>query len=502
METDSVAVDDPRAGALGASLLLAAGLALCGLAIVVRIITVNVATFDVDEFAFALVGRDILDGKLPYSGVFDDKPPGLSYVFALAEWLGNRSLASVHAVGLICASIAGWLVYVTGRELRLTLAACVALAGLFGLEVLLLGGWASMSELVAAPLICAANLLILRRRPVGWRACGVLGLIFGVVGQMSYLALSGLALTALGLLGGVPIKQGIKREVAIGAGFGIATVLVWLPQILTGDWLPYMQDQLHFYRLYRSASQSFSQFFNGFLAPALDFCIPLVAVAVLEMRSRGRRMALPAAFWPLALQLAGILLAACASHRYYPHHLILALPASAALIALLLSAGPANRSWQATFILLTWGAAAGFLGIRDLPMRIGRPSIEQKASQLVDRLIGPGRRLFIFDETPAIYFLSRSKQVVRYIFPNNYLPTCDGVADMTSATEFIAEGLRAHPDLILDGSLCETDLDAGAIFRSAGYTPVGMVREGSREIAAYAPLGAKLIHSGDGTDVQ
>jgi hypothetical protein len=493
--TDGAIIDRPRAAALGTSLLLVAGLALCGLAIAARLLTINVSTFDADEYAFALVAREILEGRLPYSGVFDDKPAGLSYVVALAEWFGNRSLASVHALGLVCASVASLLVYAMGRELRLALTACVALAALFGMEVLVLGGWPTMSELVVAPLICAANLLILRRRPRGWTVCAVVGLIFGAVGQMSYLALPGLALTALGLLWPGSIRQAFLRAVAIGAGFALATALIWLPQILTGDWLPYMQDQLHFYRHYRVNSRPFSQVFNGFLAPALDIGIPLVAVAALKLRDDGLRTPLPAAFWPMALQFAGMVFAACASNRYYPHYLILALPALAALIALLLAASPPGRVWLATAILLIWGGAAGFLAVRDLPDRLAYVGIGQRASQLVDRLVGPGRRLFVFDETPAIYLLSRSETVGRYVFPNDYLATCgDGVAEMASESDYVAQSLRARPDLILSGSLCATDLDVDGMYRRAGYVLVGKVRDGSREIDAYAPAGTPPAH--------
>jgi hypothetical protein len=342
--------------------------------------------------------------------------------------------------------------------------------------------------LVAAPLICLANLVIVRRPAVGLGAYLLLGSLFGIVGQISYLALPGLVLTTLGLVVPATLAGFLRKAAAIGAGFWLATLLIWAPQIIAGTWLAYIQEQIYFYHHYRAQAQSFEQLVNGFLAPALYIGLPVLAVAIPNAVKRPRNLSLTS-FLPIALQLIGTLISACTSNRYYPHYLILCLPSLSALTAMSLSGVSTKRERIGNVVLLYFAGIAAFLSMRGLPDRISHPGLEKQAARLVDQLVGPGRRVFVFNESPAIYYLSNSDVVGPYIVPNLYLRTCSTTVEMPLTDGYLVQILRARPDLIISGSVCANELDADGLFKRWGYGLVGSVSEGGRRIDAYAPSG-------------
>jgi hypothetical protein len=56
---------------------------------------------DIDEVDFALIGRSVAEGHLPYVQLVDIKPP-LTYVaFAPAAWFGRLSLLPMHVLGIL-----------------------------------------------------------------------------------------------------------------------------------------------------------------------------------------------------------------------------------------------------------------------------------------------------------------------------------------------------------------------------------------------------------------
>jgi hypothetical protein len=136
---------------------LVIGAALVGVVFVARLALLNVAPHDADEFMFALGGRDLLQGHLPPNGVFDNKPVGLLYLFALAELIGGQTVAAIHGLGLVAAALTAGLLVVSIRRLGASEGIAPALAALLSVEIVCLGGWLTMSEVVAAPLIAGAT---------------------------------------------------------------------------------------------------------------------------------------------------------------------------------------------------------------------------------------------------------------------------------------------------------------------------------------------------------
>ena len=51
---------------------------------------------DRDEGAFALIGRGLLQGELPYRDLFDHKPPGVFAIYAFAVGLFPDTATGIH----------------------------------------------------------------------------------------------------------------------------------------------------------------------------------------------------------------------------------------------------------------------------------------------------------------------------------------------------------------------------------------------------------------------
>ena len=464
-----------------------AGVLLAG-ALGLRVATLNVTTFDADEYAFALVARDILLGKLPYSGIFDNKPVGLNYLFAAAEWIGGQSVTAIHALGLIASALAAWLIAKTARTLNVSLPGALALAALFLLETLWLGGWASMSEVVAAPLICLANYLLIRARKDSCSLYLGIGLIAGMTCQITYLAAPVFGLMVLGMLLTSREKLGARLFMGVLATLGLITaiMLVWLPQIISGDWLNYVTEQLAYHGHYRQPSPPGWLWRENFLGPLVLLGVPVAAIWAIQLQAGALRWP-SRTFWIIALQLIGAMIAATASNRLYTHYLILALPALAVLPAITAQSSPPHLQGRYAAVLLVCAGLSALLPLPSLLKHLHQNSVEAEAARITRQLTPVGSTILVFNGQHTTYFLAQRAAASRFVFPNHYLQSCDGAPPVKSAASVLEEGLSARPALLLIGSLCPAEIDAVSVALQHGYHPVRTVVQDGKTIKIYAP---------------
>lgn len=472
-------------------LAVSIGVGFIALALTCRAISIKVPVFDWDEYAFALVARDVLHGILPYRGVFDNKPVGLIYLFALAEWMGGQTVLALRAVGFIASAATGWILYQSCRQLKLAPALGVAIIALFLFLVFSKRGWASMSELVACPFLALANYLVVQG---GWRRRWFLlgfGAVFGVACQITYLAIPCLAFMAPGILllgEHKTVSATLYDAMLMAVGFGVLAALIWTPQLLSGEWPSFMAQQLHYHEHYRATSPSVMRWLLHFIMPLALLCLP--ALGALGLRAWVERAIPPvfsAPFWVIGLEVLGTSVAAAASNRMYPHYFILALPAIALLTAMMFARSAERTLRIGMVILLLVVAVLAVQQVEKLRAAIRTPSFEKEAALLVDRHSNADQAIFVFDETPAIYFLSQRKTVSRYVFPNHYIPAFGGTMQVTPSA-VLAQALARHPALLVVGFMAPVDLDADAIAREAGFHIISRMDVNGRRIVLYAPL--------------
>lgn len=140
-------------------------LLLAGFALLIRLPFFFPAVIDWDESTFILMGQDLLDGHLPYTNLWDNKPPLLFGAFAMMI-AAFDSIAGIRICGWLLVVGTGYLIFrlasrIAGRSAGLA----AALIGMFFMTVT--GGQALMSELLAMPAMMGGLLLLSRPGAVG-----------------------------------------------------------------------------------------------------------------------------------------------------------------------------------------------------------------------------------------------------------------------------------------------------------------------------------------------
>jgi hypothetical protein len=143
--------------------------ALCVFALLIRFPLFFVDVIDLDEGVFVLMGRSVAEGRLPYTEIWDNKPPLGFLFFAFVQLLIPNSLFFVRFAGTLVVAASAFLVFRISLRYASMLAAFLsATLTVVAISVLIPSGQSVMMEHVALlPLLCAFALAI-RGRDATW----------------------------------------------------------------------------------------------------------------------------------------------------------------------------------------------------------------------------------------------------------------------------------------------------------------------------------------------
>jgi hypothetical protein len=206
------------------------------LALVTRLPYFFVDVIDWDESTFILMGDSLLKGFLPYTHIWDNKPPAIFFLFAGIIGFGDDVLLT-RIVGAVLVVVTAAFVYALAKRIH------SHQAGVFGALVYVLGmsatasGQATTSELISTlPVMAALWILIARRHGLGWYV-----LIGGLLSLATLIRLN-LAFVVIAFAVLIPVyerERGIARclqaMVAYGVG-GIAVLFAFMaPYVVSGS---------------------------------------------------------------------------------------------------------------------------------------------------------------------------------------------------------------------------------------------------------------------------
>jgi hypothetical protein len=166
-----------------------------------------------DEGLYLLMARDFLQGHLPYTQTFDNKPPGIYVVYALS-WLllgaGPRSIYIAACISIWCGSVAMFFLVrgASGGRKDMGLVAAVA----FALFMCHSGTMGANTECFFVPIVVAAFALLWPQRPHDERTFRyaqivAAGLLLGLAVCIKYVAAFDL-FAALVVIGATyPLRQ-------------------------------------------------------------------------------------------------------------------------------------------------------------------------------------------------------------------------------------------------------------------------------------------------------
>jgi 4-amino-4-deoxy-L-arabinose transferase-like glycosyltransferase len=426
---------------------------------------------DADESTYLLMGRSLLDGHLPYTQLWDGKPP-LAFALVAAFMAGpGNDVVQLRLWGAVLVFISAVLVRaIVRRSVDRQLGTPAALLFVIGCAVTE-SGQATMMEYVALPFMLGALRMLVDAPVTVVRAC--LGGALVAAAAMVRLNLAfvapflGLALLALSWrAGAVPA---IRVAVAFAVGGCVVVALVALPYLLQGDLELFVGSCLGAGMSHSAMQSSWSSMFTlpiertfGFKRPpgldnrsfmlALLVWFPAVlGAAYVGWRYRRTGSARRHAIVILGSATAGVALSILLAGIFYEHHTLQLLPFAAILAALayrqLARVGVAGR----IAVIVLAGFSAG-MALKPLPYAwkgvIDRAQsghlMAGPAVELVEYL-GPrcadGCTVFLMVDHLGYWLLDKPLPT-RVVHPSNiaspYVYTLPGMRSRSPEEEFAA----------------------------------------------------------------
>ncbi|MFP4653241.1 MAG: hypothetical protein ACLFM4_12550 [Phormidium sp.] len=234
------------------------------------------AVINWDESTFILMGESLLDGHLPYTQLWDLKPPLLFVAYALFILTLGKSILSIRIAGTLCVMVVAVLVYFCAKTFTQATAAClVAIATALGISVLS-AGQAVMSEHVAiVPLTAALAVLFLKPKP-GLKATFAIAMLLTTAAFMRLnLGYSVIIIGFYISLQHLPDWTRMVRQ-AVSYSFGSFFVcfLTFFPYWLTGNsklwWLSVIVAPLSYSDSQLGGAQVFSRLKYGLINSSQD----------------------------------------------------------------------------------------------------------------------------------------------------------------------------------------------------------------------------------------
>jgi hypothetical protein len=489
-------------------------LGLLALSLLVRAVALPHSVADPDESLYFVQAQRWRHGEWPYStGAWDLHPVGapalLAVAFAVfgdAIWVA-RVLASLMVGAtafllhrLLAASGAGWQ-------------AGVAAGLLYSAHTLRLGGLATNTEVLFAPFVAGAILVLYRTtlraargRAVRLRDVAAAGLLFGVAIWIKYIAAfeAALAGCVLPLLALWYRRLPLRRVLALAAAYGVAC---WAPTAATA--LAYAARGeisdfafANFGALLRYVEPEGTEVaVRAVLSALFSFALP-VGLALLAVLWRLWRPSM----WPMPeralLAFVGVWFAAAAAGafatgKYYAHYFLAWLPPLSAASGLALARGAESLALpgrRCTMVIAAAAIAAAAPLAEDLAGRaksglnIRMDSTDRRVAAAVRRHLAPGERLWVVNYQPVVYFLADAKPASRYVHPTHLTGGQRHVILDDPGAE-VARVLASRPEVIVfgrDDAFNTQDPADPALIRTIttalaeDYTPVDVIE---REVA-------------------
>lgn len=416
------------------------------------------SVIDWDESLYLLQAREWLRGNWPFSGVWDMHPLGAPAAIALAFLIFGESLETVRFLGSFCVISTGYaliaLAHVTGAPRRLGYAAAV----LYAAHSLQLGGLASNTEILFAPLVVSSLALALARGPLWPRLIGM-GVLIGcallikqVVTPEGCLAF---AIFAWPLLRARRWGLLFATAAAYAALCLMPTALVAGIYALRGEFGIWFDSTILAPLQYASGRIPLEQMFWRITLAALALrWLVVLAVPALLLGRRDpilRRLTRFALLW-----LATAALAVAGPGFFFPHYFLIVMPPLALLggigaYAFVQYVGGARARLALAAIV---AFAAVDLMAADVTPRLSRgfamgtPDTPRRMAALMNDELQPGDTIFVPNYQPVVYFLTQARLPTRFPFPVHLTGSFANLAGVDTDAE-VARILASKPRFIV-----------------------------------------------------
>ena len=404
-------------------------LAFLAVTLVTRLPYFSVSVINWDESTFAILGQDLLDGHLPYTHLWDTKPPLVYVAFALFIYLFGRSIVALRIGGVLCVWAASSIVYygVSRRWDRLPgwIAALVVIVACATLPA----GQATMSEHLALVPLSLVLVILLNADFHGARAFGLgvlLGLCVLIRADTAILAV-GVATIVFVEAEGRRLSEGVRRAVWLAAGTCVPLLLTIVTYALLEQLAilrtTFMDASFAYVTLAGGAARRWSLLWQIWtnLASLAAGPVLLVVVGVGLIFATGAEGRRPAAvlMGVSAALFAGLVLAGGG----FGHYVLIEAPVVGVAAGLVVHAHRHRRVVVLSLFALVLVASVGGLARRYIaqgsgPGGIGGEDLPKRlARYLGDRHVA-GQYVF-FNTAHVAGWLSRVEHPSKFVHPSN-----------------------------------------------------------------------------------
>ena len=417
------------------------------------------SVIDWDESLYLLQAREWLRGNWPLSGVWDMHPVGAPAMIAGAFLLLGERLETVRLLGAGCVAATGYALYALVRQARGPRSLGYSAALLYAAHSVLLGGLASNTEILFAPMVVAA-LAIAITPGAAWPRLLGMGLLVGLALLVKPVAAPEGCL-AFALLAWPLLRQRASRRLGamalayalICAGPTLLVGAIYAARGEFGIWYSSSIEAPIAYALGR-VSGGLALWRITLAALALRWVLLLATLAPFALRGPDaalRRLAALGLGW-----LAVACLAIAGPGMFFPHYFLIALPPLSLLAALgaYLFARRVTERRSRAVLIAAIGAVCLDVLAADLAPRLSRgfamgsPDTPRRMAALMNEELNPGDTIFVPNYQPVVYFLTNARLPTRFPFPVHLTGSFQELAGVDTNAE-VARILASRPRFIV-----------------------------------------------------
>ncbi len=373
---------------------------LC-IAFVARLPILHRSVLDWDESLYFLMAQAWLHGHLPYTTIWDNKPPGIYAIFAFFQAL-IPGVEAIRIAAVICTSILAWAVSAVTQALSDCPRASWAAGGLMILGLLSNDGLSSNAEPFMDCFTILAILAVLRDSP-SWVAGALLGCGF----MVKYVC----AVEILVVLALLWYRRRSVRSILEGlAAAALPLITVTMLYFFSGKLSLWWECGIA--SNFRRAEVPYVP--GAILAAARQQCERWGTLYLSASWAALRAKPKDTPVWFLPAWLIATLIGAAGAKSFYDHYFLEVLPPLCVGSGLLLARFERRWSFQlAVFALLA-----------SLPFKAGSLALSQASGPDPQRIaarelrLAKAKSLYVFDSQPILYALTNLSAPTYYVFPS------------------------------------------------------------------------------------
>ena len=422
---------------------------------ILRFSTFFQSVIDWDESVFLLMSKSLLDGNLPYTQIWDHKPPGIYLLFSLSQIVFGQSVISIRILTCIFVSISCFALYKSGNIFNSNNNYNGILAGiLYAFFSLKNGGLSANTELFFVFFnILAFHLVFLTlfssNKQLNFYKFRflIIGLIMGISLHIKYLVIFDFFAIFLILIT-YYFKSNERNIIELTKVYFCLLIGAFIPFLLStlyfmksGHLNDYIYANFIANKIYSAETQfSLIYFIQVIIGQAVQnhplwLCLLITPFYIYIFVPRKSEESYK--FYALLLWFFMAFIGTCATKKFYPHYFLQILPplcllSSYMVITLLDSASlkPVKLGFAVTLIFLL-----PLLQSSSKPLKASMHFIDKKyvqnsdhwqdtptrVSNYIKSRIGEDDYIYMADYQPIVYYLTNSKIPTKYILPSWFI---------------------------------------------------------------------------------